>query len=136
MFKPSDRASFLIFFWFLQSYVFVVLSGDVLPFSTGTLIATPSPEKKIAIPNIPCTQRPFDNYWASALFSGPYFIANLADELKIMDLIFITCDDIGKLLFVISLKHLKQLFDHFNPLSVLLISQQMWHPSRKNLSKF
>ena len=56
--------------------------------------------------------------------------------LKIIDLIFITCDDIAKLLFVTSLKHLKHLFDHFNPLSVLFISQQMWHPSSKNLSDF
>ena len=48
MFKTSDRASFLIFFLLLQSYVFVVLSSDVLSFSTGTLIATSSPEKKIA----------------------------------------------------------------------------------------
>ena len=52
------------------------------------------------------------------MFSGPDFIANPFDWLKIIDPIFITCDDIGKLLFVISLKHLKQLFGHFNPLSV------------------
>ena len=55
---------------------------------------------------------------------------------KEFDPIFITCDDIAKLHFVTSLKHLKQLFGHFNPLSVLLISQQMWHPSSKNLSDF
>ena len=61
---------------------------------------------------------------------------NLSDGLKIMDPIFITSDDIEKLLFVVSLKHLKQLFGHFNPLSVLLISQQMWHPSSKILSDF
>ena len=49
MFKTSDSASFLIiFFRLLQYYVFVVLYGDVLPFSIGTFIATPSPEKKIA----------------------------------------------------------------------------------------
>ena len=60
----------------------------------------------------------------------------ISDGLKIMDPSFITCDDIGKLLFVISWKHLKQLFGHFNPLSVLLISQQMWHPSSKTLSDF
>ena len=40
MFKTSDRAS-LIFFELLQYYVFVVLSRDVLPFSTGTFIVTP-----------------------------------------------------------------------------------------------
>ena len=70
------------------------------------------------------------------MFSGRNFIANLSDRLKIIDPIFITCDEIGELLFVISLKHLKQLFGHFNPLSVLLISQQMWHPSSKNISDF
>ena len=70
------------------------------------------------------------------MFSGTDFIANLSDGLKIIDPIFITCDDIGKLLFVIRLKHLTYLFDHFNPLSVLLISQQMWHPSSKNLPDF
>ena len=70
------------------------------------------------------------------MFSGPDFIANLSDGLKTIDPNFIYCDDIAKLLFVTSLKHLKQLFGHFNPLSVLLISQQMWHPSSKNLSNF
>ena len=70
------------------------------------------------------------------MFRGPDFTAKLSDGLKIIDPIFITCDDIGKLLFVTSLKHLKHLFGHFNPLSVLFISQQMWHPSRKNLSDF
>ena len=70
------------------------------------------------------------------MFSGPDFIANLSDGLKIMDPIFITSDDIGKLLFVSSLKHLKQLFGRFNPLSVLLISHQIWHRSSKNLSDF
>ena len=92
--------------------------------------------EKNCIPNLPCTQRPIGNYWASAMFSGPDFIANLSDGLKIMGPIFITSDDIGKLLFVTSLKHLKHLFGHFNPLSILLISQQMWHPSSKNLSDF
>ena len=44
MFKTSGRASFLIIlFQFLQYYVFVVLSSDAF-----ALIATPSPEKKIA----------------------------------------------------------------------------------------
>ena len=81
-------------------------------------------------------ERPFSNYWASAMFSGPDFIANLSDGLKIIDPIFITCDDIGKLLFVTSLKHLKQLCGRFKQLSVLLSSQLMWHPSSKNLSDF
>ena len=70
------------------------------------------------------------------MFSGPDFIAILSDELKIIDPIFITCDDIGKLLFVTSLKHLKQFFGHLNPLSILLISEQIWHPSGKNPSDF
>ena len=65
--------------------------------------------------------------------SGPDLIANLSDGLKIMNPDFITCDDIGKLLFVIFWKHLKQLFGHFNPLPLLLVSQQMWHPSSRNL---
>ena len=56
------------------------------------------------IPNLPCTQRPFGNYWASAMFRGPECIAKLSDGLKIIDPIFITCDDIGKLLFATSLK--------------------------------
>ena len=70
------------------------------------------------------------------MFRGPDFIAKLSDGLKIIDPIFITCDDIGKLLFATSLKHLKHLFGHFNPLSVLFISQQMWYSSSKNLSDF
>ena len=88
------------------------------------------------IQNLLCTQRTFGNYWAFAVFSGPDLIANLSDGLKIMDPGFITCDDIGKLLFVIFWKHLKQLFGHFNPLPLLLVSQQMWHPSSRNLSDF
>ena len=76
-----------------------------------------------SIPNLPCTQRPFDNYWAFAVFSGPDLIANLSDVLKIIDTSFITCDDIDKLLFITSVKHLIKLFGHFNTLSVLLISQ-------------
>ena len=34
------------------------------------------------------------------MFRGPGFIAKLSDGLKIIDPIFITCDDIGNLLFV------------------------------------
>ena len=136
MFKTSDRASFLIFFRFLQYYVFVVLNGDVFcPFSLALLLRLLHQRRKLHT-KLSCTQRPFGNYWASAMFRGPDFIAKLSDGLKIIDPIFITCDDIGKLLFVTSLKHLKQLFSHFSPLSVLLISQQMWHPSSKNLSDF
>ena len=67
----------------------------------------------------------FGNYWAFGVFHGPDFIANLFDGLKIMNPGFITCDEIGKLLFVIFWKHFKQLFGHFNPLPLLLISQQM-----------
>ena len=132
MFKTSDRASFLIiFFRLLQYYVFVVLNGDVfLPFSSALLLRLLHQKRKLHT-KLSCTKRPFGNYWASALFRGPDFIAKLSDGLKIIDSIFVTCNDIGKLLFVTSLKHLKQLFGHFNPLSVLLISQQMWHPSSK-----
>ena len=61
------------------------------------------------IPNLHYTQRPFGNYWASAMFRGPDFIAKLSDGLKIMDPLFITCDDIGKLLFVTSL-HIWSIF--------------------------
>ena len=56
------------------------------------------------------------------MFRGPDFIAKLSDGLKIIDLIFITCDDIGKLLFVTSLKHLKHLFGHLNLASPSMIS--------------
>ena len=70
------------------------------------------------------------------MFRGPDFIAKLSDGLKKIDPIFITCDDIAKLIFVTSLKHLKHLFGHSNPLSVLFISLKMWHPSSKNLSDF
>ena len=34
------------------------------------------------IPNLPCTQRPFGSYWASAMFRGPDFIAKFSDVLK------------------------------------------------------
>ena len=44
------------------------------------------------------------------MFRGPDFIAKLFDGLKIIDPIFINCDDIGELLFVTSLKKLKHLF--------------------------
>ena len=70
------------------------------------------------------------------MFSGPDFIENLSDGLKIIDTILITCDNIGKMITVTSLKHLKQLLGHINPLSILLISQQLWHPSSKNISDF
>ena len=70
------------------------------------------------------------------MFRGPDLIANLSDGLKIMDPGFMTCDKIGILLFVIFWKRLKQSFGHINPLPFLLISQQMWHPSSRNLSDF
>ena len=104
----------------------------LLPFSTGTFIATPSPEKKIAYKTFVLKER-------LAIIGRLLcldLIANLSDGLKIMNPGFITCDDIGKLLFVIFWKHLKQLFGHFNPLPLLLVSQQMWHPSSRNLSDF
>ena len=48
------------------------------------------------------------------MFSDPDYIANLFDRLKIIEPIFITCEEIGKLLFVLSLKHLKQLFMQYH----------------------
>ena len=136
MFKTSDRVSFLIFFRLLQYYVFVVLYSDVIcPFPPALLLRLLHLRRKLHTkPSL--HSKLFGNNWASVMFSGPDFIAQLSDRLKIIDPIFITHHDIGKLLFVTSLKHLKQLFGHFNPLSVLLIIQQMWHPSSKNLSDF
>ena len=129
MFKTSGRVSFLIiFFRLLQYYVFVILSGDVFASLKLHFYWESFTREVNYTPNRPCTQRPFGNYWASAMFSGPDFTANLSDGLKIRNPISITYDDIGKLLFATSLKHLKQLLSHFNPLSILLIRQQMWHP--------
>ena len=70
------------------------------------------------------------------MFRGPDLIANLSDWLKIRDPGFITCDEIGKLLFVKFCEHLKQLYGHFNPLPLLLINLQMWHSPSRNLSDF
>ena len=137
MFKTSGRASFLIIlFQFLQYYVFVVLSGDAFALFHWHFYCDSFTREEDCIQNLLCTQRTFVNYWAFAVFSGPDLIAYLSDGLKIMDPGFITCDDIGKLLFVIFWKHLKQLFGHFNPLPLLFVSQQMWHPSSRNLSDF
>ena len=134
MFKTSGRASFLIIlFQFLQYYVFVELFGDA--FSPALLLRLLHQRRRLHA-NLLCTQRTFGNYWAFAVFRGPDLIANLSDGLKIMDPGFISRDKVGKLLFVIFWKHLKQLFGHFNPLPLLLISQQMWHPSSRNLSDF
>ena len=135
-FQTSDRAWFLIIlFQFLQYYVFVVLSSDAFALFHHHFYCDSFTREENCIQNLLCNQRQFGNYWAFAVFSGPDFIASLSDGLKIMDPNFITCGDIGKLLFVISWKHFKQLFDHFNS-SVLLISQQMWHSSSKNLLDF
>ena len=92
----------------------------LLPLFTGTFIARLF------------TQRPLGNL-AFVVFNGPDLNAYLSDGLKIMDTSVITCDDIGKLLFITNWKHLKQFYGHFNPLPFLLISQQMWHPSSGNL---
>ena len=119
-------------FRLLQYYVFVD-DGLVmfLPFSTGTFIATPSPEKKIAYQTFLALKDRL-----TIIGRLLCLVAEILLLTFLIDSIFITFDDTGKLLFVISLKHLKQLFGHFNPLSVLLISQQMWHPSSKNISDF
>ena len=133
MFKTIGRAMFLIIlFQFLQYFVFAVLSWDVFSHFYRQFYCT----REDCIQNFLCTQRVFGNYWAYAVFRGSDLIANLSEGLKIMDTGFITCGDIGKLLIVIFWKHLKQLFGHFNPLPLLLTSQQMWHPSSRNLSAF
>ena len=107
----SGMASFLIiFFQFLQYYVFVVLSGDAFALFHWHFYCNSFTREEDCIQNLLCTQRTFGNYWAFAVFSGPDLIANLSDGLKIMDPGFVTCDNIGKLLFVIFWKHLKQLF--------------------------
>ena len=79
MFKTSGRASFLIIlFQFLQYYVFVVLSGDAFAFFTGTFIATPSLEKKIAYKtflyfrNDFFTRCRFWPTWFRCIFDGLY----------------------------------------------------------------
>ena len=113
-----------------------LLSGDAFALFHWHFYCDSFTREEDCIQNLLCTQRTFGNYWAFAVFSGPDLIANLSDGLKIMDPGFITCDDIGKLLFVIFWKHLKQLFGHFNPLPLLLVSQQMWYPSSRNLSDF
>ena len=106
MFQTSDRTSFLIIlFQFLQYYVFVVLSGDAFALFHHHFYCDSFTREENCIQNLLCTQRPFGNYWAFAVFSGQDFIANLSDGLKILDPNFITCGDIGKLLFVISWKH-------------------------------
>ena len=100
MFKTSDRASFLIIFLrLLQYYVFVVLSGDVFcPFPQAFLLLLLHQRRKL---NTKPTLHSL-TVWAFAVFSGPDFIANLSDVLKIIDTSIITYDDIGKLLFVTS----------------------------------
>ena len=107
MFKTSDRASFLvILFQFLQYCVFVELSGDAFALFHKHFYCDSFTREE----NLHCTQRPFGNFWTPAVFSGPDLMANLSDGLKIMDSSFITFDDIGKLHFVISWKHLVQLY--------------------------
>ena len=110
MFKNSDRASFLIIlFQFLQYNVFVVFSDDAFAIFHRHFCCDSFTREEHCIQNLLCTQRPFGIYLAFAVFRGQYCIANLSNGLKIMDPSFITCDYIGKLLFVISWKHLKQL---------------------------
>ena len=93
MFKISDRASFLIIFFGFS--VFVVLYGDVCCHFPSALLlrllhqrrklhTKPSLHSKIVSEydqDIPQSQTadnpvaPFGNYWASAMFRGPDFIA-------------------------------------------------------------
>ena len=63
--------------------IFVVLSGDVFALFHRYFYCDSFTKEENSIPNFPCTQRPLGNYWESALFSGPDFIANLSDWLKI-----------------------------------------------------
>ena len=78
-----------------------LLPGDA--FSPALLLRLFTREED-CIQNLLCTQRTFGNYWAFAVFRGPDIIANLSDGLKIIDTGFITCDEIGKQLFVIFLE--------------------------------
>ena len=128
MFKTSCRASFLIMFFFF--FFFSFFSTTSLKYLQVMLFHRhfycDSFTREDCVQKLPCTQRTFGKYRSFAVFRGPDLIVNLSDGLKIMDPGFITCDEIGKLLFVIFWKHLKQLYGHFNPLPVWLISQQ-WH---------
>ena len=79
IFKTSGRVSFLILlFQFLQYYVFVVLSGDAF----HRHFYCDSFTREGCLQNFLCTQRPFNNYTAFAVFRGPDLIANLSDGLK------------------------------------------------------
>ena len=73
MFKTSGRASFLrILFPFLQYNVFVVLSCDAFaPFHRYFCCVSFTREDD-CIQNLLCTQRTFGNYWAFAVFRGPF----------------------------------------------------------------
>ena len=120
MFKTSDRASFLIrFFGFSSTMSLKCFTVMFVAIFHRHFYCDSFTREENCMPNLNCTQRPFCNYCASAMFRGPDFIAKLSDRLKIIAPNLITCDDIGKLLFVTSLKHLKHMFGHFIPLSVL-----------------
>ena len=121
-FKTSGRASFLIIlFKFFQYYVFLVLSCDAFALFHRHFSCDSFTREEDSIQNLLCTQRKFGNYWAFSVFRGPYLIGSLSDGLKIMDPGSITCDDIGKLIFV----PFEAVFGRFNPLPRLRISQQM-----------
>ena len=108
IFKTSGRASFLILlFQFLQYYVFVVLSGDGFH---RHFYCDSFTREEGCLQNFLCTQRTFNNYSAFAVFRGLDLIANLSDGLKIIDPGFISCDEIGKLLFVIFECHRVKMF--------------------------
>ena len=110
MFKTSGRASFLItLFQFFQYYDFEVLSCDAFVLFHWHFYCDSFTREEDCIQNLLCTQRKFGNYRALTVFRGPDLIANLSDGLKVMDPGFITCGHIGKPLFVIFWKQLKQL---------------------------
>ena len=121
MFKTSGRASILKILFF-QYYGFVVLSGDA--FSPALVLRLLHQRRRLHTKSSLHSK----NVWqllGVCCVSWPRSYASLSDVLKIIDP--------GSIIFW---KHLKQLLALFNLLPLLLISQQMWHSSSRNLSDF
>ena len=86
---------------------------------------------------INCFETYFDAYFA-------YFAPILKSRMQFENLVFVIMSTrentrlIARAYFKLTQKCLmfEAVFGHINPLSVFLISQQMWHPSSKNLSDF
>ena len=86
MFKTSDRESFLIIpFQFIQNYVLVLLYGNAFALFYQHFHCDSFTREANCIQNLLGTQRLFGNNWTFTVFSGPDFIANLSEGLKIMD---------------------------------------------------